>query len=226
MKDRARDYYERDIAGHEFPHFTNSELVKLQQEAQDGNTESWHKLWLHGVRLVTKLAKNLMDKGLMTVQEYDDVVGEGNLALGEAIPNWTPNRGRYSTFVWTVVRNKVLTYLDKQYRRGFTGEFDVDELQTTPLVKEFQFGNHEIFYTTDYEEGVATASPEALVITQRDLETALIAGDLTSEEIALLNDTFYKDRGQAEIAEELGVSQATISRRLERIYEKLRPILA
>ena len=43
---------------------------------------------------------------------------------------------------------------------------------------------------------------------------------LTPDQQWLINQVFYENRTQAEIARELGVSKAAITQRLERIFEK------
>lgn len=49
---------------------------------------------------------------------------------------------------------------------------------------------------------------------------------LTPDQQWLINQVFYENRTQAEIARELGVSKAAITQRLERIFEKMKKVLS
>lgn len=49
---------------------------------------------------------------------------------------------------------------------------------------------------------------------------------LTTDQQWLVEQVFYENRTQAEIARELGVSKAAITQRLERIFEKMKKVLS
>ena len=49
---------------------------------------------------------------------------------------------------------------------------------------------------------------------------------LTTDQQWLINQVFYENRTQADIARELGVSKAAITQRLERIFEKMKKVLS
>ena len=49
---------------------------------------------------------------------------------------------------------------------------------------------------------------------------------LTPDQQWLINQVFYENRTQADIARELGVSKAAITQRLERIFEKMKKVLS
>lgn len=67
--------------------------------------DAYHLLWMQGEGLVKKLLSRFLEKGLIHDFEMDDAYSEGMLAVGHSLHKWDPQRGAYSTYVWSCARN-------------------------------------------------------------------------------------------------------------------------
>ena len=218
MTERARDYYAKMLANREFPTYSNSELAQLQQKALVGDKDAWEAVWLHGVRMVLKLTDRLYKLGILYLEDLDDAVQEGNLAIGEAIPSWSNNRGRYSTYVWTCIRNAMVKYSSEQRRGGVTGDIDWDLFTRHDI--EFQYeGDWKKHLVTDLS-GMNTPSHEDLVIDHSDLQAA--ACELTDRELEVVDRYYFRDQSDAEVAIYLGVERSVITKQRNSALSKLR----
>ena len=79
------------------------------------------------------------------------------------------------------------------------------------------------------EEGYEPADSADLEQITQDkmlLETLFIALDaLTGDERALVDNIFYREKSERQIADELGISQFGVNKRKHRVLEKLRELL-
>lgn len=214
----ASQKYKAELREYEFPHYTNSQLVQLQQAAADGDQEAYQALWMHGVRMVEKIVKKWVNLGKLQAYQADDARQEGNLAIGEALFNWTNNRSRYSTYFWLKIRDGLSDYLHKESRQGFTGE-GAEGVGVGPLDKG-HLGDGRAFLETDIQ-GIGHDSPEKLVIDVLDLEAAIISV-LTDKEEDVILKYYFEDQNIVEIGEQKKVSPQAVNQMREKALGKLR----
>jgi len=201
------------------------ELVskKLQHElwlkAMDGDKDAHDQLWLQGVRMVNKLVKRFIQLGKILPGDEMDAIQEGNLAIGEALPHWSPNRGAYSTFMWTVIRNNLTDYNIKESAGGLTGEgashntfHDAMEVRTP---RENDGSNKTVMIADVW--GYAHELDVDGIILAMDWEVLI---DVWVEREALQR-YYYDDWSQEEIADALGCTQPTVHRYLTTAVDKL-----
>jgi len=211
-----RQRYQADVVG--------VELVskKLQHElwlrAMDGDKDAHDQLWLQGVKMVNKLVKRFIQLGKILPGDEMDAIQEGNLAIGEALPEWSPNRGAYSTFMWTVIRNSLTDFNTAESRGGLTGDgaehtvHDAIEIRT-PAGNE---GAPKVKFITDWHGHNHDLDVDGIILAL-DWEALL---DVWVEREALQR-YYYDDWSQEEIADALGCTQPTVHRYLTSAVDKL-----
>lgn len=97
---------------------SNSALKVLHKRWKtDGDRHAYELLWLSGDKMVKKIVNKFLQQGILQPLEAEDAVQEGRLAVGMSLDKWEPDRGAYSTYVWTVIRN-TLTDFAKQTVSG------------------------------------------------------------------------------------------------------------
>ena len=218
MTDQARDYYFRDLADSEYVHRSNSELATLQQQALAGDQEAWEALWLHGTRLVHKICKKLHEIGQLHIDHLDDAIQEGNLAIGTALPHWSNNQGKYSTYIWVCARRAVQAFLRDEYAGGITGEKD----------SKFFHLRYEADITTggwssllaEFYNDPRRESADDRRISGIDLDAAL--STLSDKEIYILRKYYYEDQGDPEIGLLLGISKQAVGQQRKKALDALR----
>lgn len=217
MTDQVRDYYFRDLTDASYVSRSNSELAALQQLALDGDKQAWNELWLHGVRLVHKICRKLVDVGRLRDVDFDDAIQVGNLAIGDALPYWSNNQGRYSTYVWVCIRKAVQKFLQEQYAGGITGEKDS---------KFFYLMEQEDFETegwsallSEFYQDLRRENLEDKRITEIDVEAAL--GSLSERELYILRKYYYEDMSDPEIGVLLGISKQAVGQKRNEALEAL-----
>lgn len=90
--------YLKDIR--EYKLLTKEEEEELIKKAKSGDEEAKKSLTLSNLRLVVKMAKNYLNKGL----SFIDLISEGNIGLIKAIDKFDQEKGfRFSTYaVWWI----------------------------------------------------------------------------------------------------------------------------
>lgn len=129
----------------------------------------------------------------------EDLIQEGLLALWKACSTFDESRGcTFSTYAFTVVANAMRMYLRKEKRH--TETLPLDDTRKMP---------------GDIEGTIVQAMTDADTL-DKVMHAAKCLG---YEDIVRLKIAGAK---QVEIAEALGVTQATISKRLSAIFEKVK----
>src|SRR3990167_10688086 len=89
------------------------EELKLARQVQKGNKEAWHKMIECNLRLVVKIARHYVNRGLA----FLDLIEEGNLGLMTAVEKFDPERGfRFSTYATWWIRQTIERAIMNQSR--------------------------------------------------------------------------------------------------------------
>lgn len=95
------------------PLLTPEEEVTYGRLARDGDPEGRHKMIVCNLRLVVKIARRYMNRGLTLA----DLIEEGNLGLMRAVEKFDPERGfRFSTYATWWIRQTIERGLMNQTR--------------------------------------------------------------------------------------------------------------
>ena len=95
------------------PLLTAEEEVRYSREAQAGNEESRKHMIESNLRLVVKIARRYMNRGLA----FLDLIEEGNLGLIRAVEKFDPERGfRFSTYATWWIRQTIERAIMNQSR--------------------------------------------------------------------------------------------------------------
>jgi RNA polymerase primary sigma factor len=84
--------YVKDIE--KYPLLSVSETNKLSRAMKRGNHLARHKLIRANLRLVVKIARQYLSRGLA----FQDLIEEGNIGLMKAVKRFNPSKGRFSTY--------------------------------------------------------------------------------------------------------------------------------
>ncbi len=132
--------------------------------------------------------------------EFEDLFAEACLAYIEAAPAYNPEKGKKSTYIWTVIRNRLNTLL---WQKSKNKEFPVDwRDEHYNLISDQRMNTNPeslIIAQEEWQERMTSLSPEARVIC-----SLVLGGDYQT-------DKPRKSRG--EIAKELrkqGWSHGTV----------------
>ena len=210
---KAQQAYKAELREYDFKPYTNSELAQLHLDMLGGDKRAHEALWMHGVRMVEKIVKKMAALGQIQPYQVDDARQEGNLAIGVDLPNWSSNRGRYSTFMWICIRSAISRFIESESRQGFTGEgaetLEVGHLGVRAVGRLSSDLVHE-----------SAPSLEELVMNVADLEAAMICS-LTDKEQDVIERYYILDQNDVEQSEEKEVDRSSITRTRQRAIAKL-----
>lgn len=82
-----------------------------------GDKKSNDLLWLHGTQFVHKIVRKLDSLGLLTIEKAE-AEAVGYLAVGEALKTWKPSKSTFNTYIWIIVRGRILDSNRKEWNRG------------------------------------------------------------------------------------------------------------
>ena len=212
-----KERYRQDTAG--IVLVSKKEQQDLWMKAMDGDKEANQALWLQGVRMVNKLVKKFIQLGKILPGDEMDAIQEGNLAIGENLKNWSPNRGAYSTFIWVCIRGALVDFNDKESREGLTGNFDFDEVIHDALDLRTPAQN-------DGSPKQKTMADMHGIVHDLDVDDVVLLLDydhlLDDEEKEVLDLLLYEDWTYEEIGEHIGITRQTASKRADRGILKMR----
>lgn len=93
---------------------TDAELADLRE------CEWWGVLWNYALPWAKYTIKQMIERGTLDpFYAREDLLQEGNLAVGNAVQTWDPAKGTLGTWVCANVRGHLLNYLGLQSNQGF-----------------------------------------------------------------------------------------------------------
>lgn len=184
-------------------------LANLHSRMVEGDKEAHEILWLHGTKLVLKIANKLKEEDLLRMS-FEDAVAEGNLAIGEALSRWEPRKSAFSTWVWIRIRGGILNENAKHDKEFMTGE--PENLDMVPELIDGELGRQaviDLYLSTPHEEDP-----------YRGLYAHLEG--LPDREKDYLFRAYFLDMTHAEIAREDGIARPTVTAVITRALQRLK----
>jgi RNA polymerase sigma-70 factor, ECF subfamily len=172
-------------------------------------------------QLVRRTAHLLVDEGTFPQSDVDDVAQELTLALLEQFDQFDPERARWSTFVRTVVRSTAISLRRKQ--RAARRLAPADQISLNTLISDEDGYPTELGSTVSEEEHRTGVGQDLVDHTrQADLSQDIQAVvDSLPAELRQICERLEK-HSLSEVAEQLGMSRNTLSRRLKELQEHFR----
>lgn len=178
------------------PVLSRKQQRELHERAKDGDDAAHKALWLQGVRMVKKLVTKMVQIERVPGEQFEDALQEGYLAVGEALSEWDPARGAFSTFVWTVVRNALADF-------GARETVDPELFEDLDEVDEMHHPEHYL-----------------------DVDGILLYTDLEEhlrlEELEVIEMLVYQDASLEQVADVLSMSRQTVAKYRDSGIERLR----
>lgn len=145
---------------------SNSVLKRLFiRWKKEGDPTAHEVLWMAGDRMVKKIVNKFLQNTMLDYRDAEEAVQVGRLAVGEGLSQWEPERGAYSTFIWTCIRNSLTLYAKSQAAQKFGPDVD-DLLDEDYLAETFALDKElmELLQTSDlaYEYWVLGYKQEEL----------------------------------------------------------------
>ena len=153
--------------------------------------------------LVRALARRFAWRG----EPVDDLIQAGCIGLIHAVDRYDPSRGPFEAYAVPTITGEIRRHLRDRAALMRVPEGAAVAIRIQPLE----------------EDDGPPADPIAGVIDRVALTAALRTLPLHERRIVLLS--FYGERSQRGIADEVGLSQIHVSRLLRRALERLRPAL-
>lgn len=169
--------------------------------------ENYRLLWAQALPLVKYALRKLQAKG---IRFTDDLLQDCNLAAGQAVRRWNPDKGEFATWIIARVRGAAWNHQRREYS-GMVGGRDAPGR------------------TVLYEEELSGGEDDDLLkeLHTEDAQEAVVDGlaNMAPNNADLLRYRFglfgRKSSSVAELAELYGVGQRTMERRLGFAFAEL-----
>jgi RNA polymerase sigma factor (sigma-70 family) len=176
---------------------------------QARDNDAWFELWeTFGPILGAQLSR--WGRGRIGRETVQDLSQETMAALAGAIDRHDPNRGaRFSTWLFAIARYTLGDELDRRsaQKRG-------EGRRTQSLEAAHDQASRGLAPSAAYEQEVFDAKVEAAL---REVEH-----EVPFEDFEIFRRRILEGRSGKDVAESLGISQPTVSRRLARVRETLK----
>ena len=178
------------------------------------NKDELNKLFEENIGIIYKVLKN--KRIFIPKMEQDDLFQIGSIGLINAIQTYDENNGiAFSTYAYSCVSN----YIYKEIKRNRAYKRD-DDFHNTFSIN---------LYDKKYDEGNCIELQDTLQSNDNNLENIEIKIDiekvikkLKEEEKYIINQIFFKDRTEIDLAKELKISRQALNKKKKKILEKLK----
>ena len=195
-EDVAFDKYSAELSQSRSERLSNGALVTLLGRSLEGDQEAWGRLWEQGLRMVLKIVNKMSYNGVLRNLSPEEAISVGNAEIGEALLNWVPKKGAYSTWVWVWVRQAILN-ADRHADEGHV-----------ELVEEWASSTN--------------SGPEDAVWRQ-EIQAAVEALDRPSRDLILGH--FYQGLSQSDLSAVWGLSRQRVNQLILEGLIKLNSVL-
>ena len=188
---------------------TQEEEKYYIEKFKSGDMTARNKLIEHNLRLVAHIVKKMTDTGV----EKDDLFEVGAIGLIKSIDTYNPERNiKLDTYAAKCIKNEIFMFLRKpRYEKTKRIDIFIDEKNKS---------------VEAYLDKLSDNLPnlEEKIIEKEEKETIRKVLNLLSErERKVLISSYYYNKKQNDIAEELGIQQPSVSRILRNSYKKIKP---
>lgn len=170
---------------------------------------AWFEVWeTFGPVVRSQLSK--WGKGRIGSQTVQDLSQETLAALSESIERFDPSRGaRFSTWLLAIAKHVLGDELDRRHAQKRGGNKRAAELDESWMASSTDPG-----VDAQYEAGVFRAKVEAAIrVVEKETEFS---------DFAIFSMRVLEGKPGKEVAEALGISEPTVSRRLAKVRDVLR----
>ena len=175
------------------------------ERLQEGDREARDILIERNLRLVAHVAKKYQG----TDYEQDDLLSVGTIGLIKAVNTFHPERGsRLATYAAKCIENEILM----MFRAGKKYSREVS------LFEPIYHDGGEAIYVMDQVKDTKNVDENWL----ENIALSEAMKHLDEREKHILNLRFFQSRTQMEVAEEIGISQAQVSRLEKSALKQLR----
>lgn len=121
-------------------------MPKTTQELWAAHSvRDYETLWKEAIPLVRHVVKRLDVYG---PHDREELIAEGDLVAGVAVRSWDPVNVAFSTWICSAVRNRLLTYIDREREQGARRvQQDVEQLPGAEAEPELDASRVEEFLT-------------------------------------------------------------------------------
>lgn len=222
---------------------STAEQASLWRRKEAGDTAARETLLAANYPLVGRMAKNFV----YSLTDYDDLFQAGILGLVSALEQFDPHRGvAFATYAVPFIKGELCRCLEDRRGAKHGGEHQriqrscreaerqlCQELQRLPTLQELadQLGmtpENLLLYVE--QEEILFVADAALLAAEEDgydrvedkLFTETLVASLTEREREIIVRHYWRRHTQQEIAVDLGISQAQVSRLLCKAIAKMR----
>lgn len=162
-------------------------------------------LVLDHMGLVWHVARKYRNTGY----DLEDLAQEGTIGLIKAAGSFDPSRGTaYSTYAVKCIECEILMYLRKE-KKHRTNSISLDQ--------KMDVGGSEI----SFKDMVGREDPEIEMVCEKEALRQRIS-ELDPEDVRLIWMYYVQEMKQAQIARQLGIGQAQVSRRLKKVMIRIK----
>ena len=182
------------------PPLSEIEERQIFEGLENGDNTAREKMIVHNLRLVIYIAKKFENSTV----NIEDLTSIGSLGLIKAVNSFKPSKNiKFATYASRCVENEILMYLRKQSNKNTDISID-DALSVDSDGNELNL--IDILYTDEYEVSRNIEEESDKQILWQSIHT------LPKREKEIITRRFFDGRTQMEVAEEIGISQAQVSR--------------
>lgn len=197
------------------PILSDEEMIELSKKMEEENVEAINRFTEANLRLVAYFAQKYTGRGL----PWDDLIQEGNIALGNAVRGFDHKKGyKFSTYASGWIQNAMKKALDKQVRAIRLPDNIVYEIHA------FQKKEDELFHELRREPSLDEIADKLKIPLEKARQLRMLSADIASldqpfqNKETSLGDTIKDDKSASPEEE---AEQTMLRRQLQEIMKSL-----